>query len=86
MKIHSLYQDLFLTDLKKDLHEAESEIMSQKQKYNGAIRDVSEMKREIASYQGIVRRYRKMVAELQRKTPTPSSTHNLVADVPPDPS
>lgn len=47
MKIHSLYQDLYLTDMKKDLNEAEYELRSQKEMYSGAIKGVSSMKKEM---------------------------------------
>ncbi len=47
MKIHSLYQDLFLTDLKKDLNCAEYELKNQKSMYCEAVKDTSSLKKEI---------------------------------------
>eukprot|EP00347_Sterkiella_histriomuscorum_P010193 403377247 len=66
-KIHQLYQDLYLTDLKKDLNVVEYELKNQKCMYNEKLRDTTSLKKEIIQYQCSLKRYRKMVQELQTK-------------------
>lgn len=53
--------------MKKDLNEVEFELKSQKEVCTEAKRDVVSLRKEIVSYQGIVKRYRKMVKDLQQQ-------------------
>lgn len=55
---------MYLTDLKKDLNEAEYELRNQKEMYTGVVNNASGLKKELISAQGIIKRYRKMVSEL----------------------
>jgi hypothetical protein len=44
--IHSLYQDLFLTDIKKEVEDAQSELKVCKQDQNNAAIELTALKRE----------------------------------------
>jgi hypothetical protein len=45
-EIHSLYQDLFLTDIKKEVETAQSELKMCKQEQNTAQREMIMLKKE----------------------------------------
>lgn len=45
-EIHSLYQDLFLTDIKQEVEQAQNELKSCKQEQNTAKRDLQALKRD----------------------------------------
>ena len=43
-EIHSMYQDLFLTDMKKEVEDAQSELKQFKQETNTANREITTLK------------------------------------------
>ena len=53
--------------MKKDLDVVEYELKNQKVRYNEKLRDTASLKKEIVQYQCSLKRYRKMVQELQAK-------------------
>ena len=63
-EIHSMYQDLFLTDMKKEVEDAQSELKQFKQETNTANREITILKKEQAHLQATLKRYRKMVQEM----------------------
>ena len=66
-KVHSLYQELFVNDLQRDLESVESRAQSHKERFVEAQMDVTSLKRQNAQYQMIMKRYKKLVAELNDK-------------------
>ena len=65
-KIHSLYQDLYLTDLKNDLGEAEGNLSQEKQRTLQLQRLVTKYKKELATAKKTITNYRKIVTEMQK--------------------
>ena len=63
-EIHSLYQDLFLTDIKKEVESAQSELKQCKQEQNTAQREMQMLKKENQNLQAILKRYRKQLQEV----------------------
>ena len=47
-QIHSLYQDLYLTDLKNDVGELESDISKEKEKNVHLMNQINKLKKELA--------------------------------------
>ena len=47
-QIHSLYQDLYLTDLKNDVGELESDISKEKEKNAHLMNQINKLKKELA--------------------------------------
>jgi hypothetical protein len=47
-EIHSLYQDLFLTDIKQEVEKAQTDLKNCKQEQNNSQRDMMNLKRENA--------------------------------------
>jgi hypothetical protein len=63
-EIHSLYQDLFLTDIKKEVESAQSELKQCKQEQNNAQREMTLLKKENQNLQATLKRYRKQLQEI----------------------
>jgi paraquat-inducible protein B len=63
-EIHSMYQDLFLTDMKKEVEDAQSELKQWKVETNTANREITILKKEQAQLEATLKRYRKMVQEM----------------------
>jgi len=57
-EIHSLYQDLFLTDIKQEVEKAQSELKSCKQEQNNAQRAMLVLKKENSALGATLKRYR----------------------------
>lgn len=57
-EIHSLYQDLFLTDIKQEVEKAQSELKSCKQEQNTAQREMDRLRKENAGLAATLKRYR----------------------------
>ena len=62
--IHSLYQDLFLTDIKREVENAQNELKSCKQEQNNAQREFTALKKENAQLGATLKRYRRQLQEL----------------------
>ena len=62
--IHSMYQDLFLSDMKKEVEDAQSEFQQSKQETNSAQREISILKKEQSQLQATLKRYRNTVQEM----------------------
>ena len=63
-EIHSLYQDLFLTDIKTEVEKAQAELKSCKQEQSGAQREITQLRRENAGLGATLKRYRGMLQDL----------------------
>lgn len=63
-EIHSMYQDLFLTDMKREVEDAQSELKQCKQESNTTNREINILRKEQAQLQATLKRYRKMVQEM----------------------
>ena len=63
-EIHSLYQDLFLTDIKQEVEKAQSELKSCKQEQNNAQRNMLNLKKENSALTATLKRYRQMLQDL----------------------
>lgn len=63
-EIHSMYQDLFLTDMKKEVEDAQAELSQWKQETNSANREITLLKKEQAQLQATLKRNWKMVQEM----------------------
>lgn len=66
-EIHSLYQDLFLTDIKQEVEQAQSELKSCKQEQNTAQRDMDKLRKENAGLGATLKRYRQMLQDLTQQ-------------------
>lgn len=64
-EIHSLYQDLFLTDIKREVEHAQTELKACKQEQNTAQREMALLKRENQQLNATLKRYRKQLQEMQ---------------------
>lgn len=66
-KIHILYQDLFLTDMKNDLSEVN--ITLQKEKENGIHKDnlLKLLQNELQTAKRTIKTYRKVFLQMQRE-------------------
>ena len=62
--IHSLYQALFLTDIKREVENAQNELKSCKQEQNNAQREFTALKKENAQLGATLKRYRRQLQEL----------------------
>lgn len=69
--IHSLYQDLFLTDIKKQVETAQHELKTVKQEQNTAQREFAALKKENAQLTATLKRYRKNLQEISSLTEKP---------------
>ena len=65
-KIHSLYQDLYLTDLKNDLGEVEGDLSKEKGKNTHLIQIVEKYKKELHAAKRTIANYRKIVTDMQK--------------------
>ena len=65
--IHSLYQDLFLTDIKKEVENAQHELKSCKMEQNNAQREFNVLRKENAQLHATLKRYRIQLQELSHK-------------------
>ena len=65
-KIHSLYQDLYLTDLKNDLGEVEGDLSKEKEKNLHLTQLLAKYKKELQGARRTIANYRKIVTEMQK--------------------
>ena len=63
-EIHSLYQDLFLTDIKQEVEKAQEELKSCKQEQSQTQRDIIALRRENAGLNATLKRYRQQLQDL----------------------
>jgi len=63
-KVHSLYQDLYLTDLKNDLGEVEDVLSREKEKNLQLVQTVAKLKKELLNNKRTIANYRKIVTEM----------------------
>lgn len=66
-EIHSLYQDLFLTDIKDEVERAQVELKSCKQEQNTAHRNMTYLKKENAVLGTTLKRQRQTLQDLTNK-------------------
>ena len=66
-KIHSLYQDLYLTDLKNDVEEGKNHLNYQKEINQEKSVTMDKQKKELAQAKRTITNYRKMISELQQE-------------------
>ena len=57
-EIHSLYQDLFLTDIKQEVSKAQEELKTCKQEQTQAQREIIALRKENAGLGATLKRYR----------------------------
>ena len=80
-EIHSLYQDLFLTDIKKEVETAQLELKNTKQEQNSVQRQYAVLKKENTQLQATLKRYRRQLQELswsqQKPTQAALNSGNL---------
>ena len=69
--IHSLYQDLFLTDIKKQVESAQNELKTCKKEQSQAQRECNDLKKENAQLNATLKRYRKQLQELTKLNERP---------------
>ena len=62
--IHSLYQDLFLTDIKKEVEQAQQQLKTCKQEQNTANFEYQQLKKENQQLNATLKRYRKLLQDL----------------------
>lgn len=62
-----MYQDLFLTDMKREVEDAQSKLKLCKQETNLANREIVILRKEQAQLQATLKRYRKMVQEMSHE-------------------
>lgn len=72
-----MYQDLFLTDMKKEVEDAQSELKQLKQETNTANREITILKKEQTHLQATLKRYRKMVQEMSAEQYQGLTKHDL---------
>lgn len=65
-KIHSLYQDLYLTDLKNDVGELETDLSREKEKNLQLSQQLAKSKKELLNQKRTIANYRKAVTEMQK--------------------
>ncbi|CAI2381202.1 unnamed protein product [Moneuplotes crassus] len=63
-EVHSMYQDLFLTDMKKEVEDAQEELNQCKKETNSAYREIKKLKKEQTQLQQTLKRYWKSVQEI----------------------
>ena len=63
-KIHNLYQDLYVNDLKAEIADIEDHLKFTKEKLRESELEVTELKRQNHQQNMIIKRYKKMVAEI----------------------
>ena len=66
-EIHSLYQDLFLTDIKREVESAQTELKQCKQEQNSAQREMTTLKKENQQLNATIKRYRKMLQDMSKE-------------------
>lgn len=71
-EIHSLYQDLFLTDIKQEVERAQMDLKSCKQEQSTAQREIIQLRRENAGLAATLKRHRQELQELTNKKRTGS--------------
>lgn len=67
--IHSMYQDLFLTDIKREVEHAQKELKQCKQEQNNANREFTSLKKENAQLHATLKRYRLQLQDLSTSYP-----------------
>ena len=80
-EIHSLYQELFLTDIKKEVESAQTELKQSKQEQNTAQREMAGLKKENQQLHATLKRYRKMLQELTNSKKEELSGINFMSPV-----
>ena len=65
--IHSFYQDLFLTDMKRDIQEANMEVGIRREEVQKVHQELTAIKKENAVLKKKLKMYRDMVQEIQSK-------------------
>ena len=65
-KIHSLYQDLYLTDLKNDVGELETDLTKEKEKNLKLQQMLEKCKKELNNQKRTIANYRKAVTDMQK--------------------
>ena len=65
-KIHSLYQDLYLTDLKNDVGELETDLSREKEKNLQLTQMLNKCKKELVNQKRTIANYRKAVTDMQK--------------------
>lgn len=68
-EIHSMYQDLFLNDMKKELTQAQQKLVDAKQEQSLVQREITTLKKEHANLEATLNRYRVMVREISDTVP-----------------
>lgn len=65
-KIHSLYQDLYLTDLKNDLDEVEDTLQKEKEFNLHQNNQIAKLQKELNSAKRTIQTYRRIIIDQQR--------------------
>lgn len=65
-KIHSLYQDLYLTDLKNDVGELETDLSKEKERNLHLLQQLNKCKKELINQKRTITNYRKAVTDMQK--------------------
>ena len=74
-EIHSLYQDLFLTDIKKEVETAQIELKECKKEQNTAQIEYAKLKRDNLNLTATLNRYRKTLQGLTQNNQSPNKKH-----------
>jgi hypothetical protein len=64
--IHSLYQDLYLTDLKQDLGDLDTDLQVEKARNLELTQAITKLKKEVKDNKRTIANYRKMVMDMQK--------------------
>lgn len=64
--MHNVYQDLYLTDLKNDLDDVESELQKHKEKTLLKTDQIKKLQGQFANAKRMVECYRKIITDMQR--------------------
>ena len=63
-QIHSLYQDLYLTDLKNDMGDLEAELSKEKEKNLHLVNQLNKLKKELNKHKKTIENYRKAATDM----------------------
>lgn len=66
-KIHSLYRDLYLTDLKNDISDVEDSLMKEKERYAIKSKNFDKLKYELDAAKKTIQNYRRMLIDQQKE-------------------
>lgn len=64
--IHSFYQELYLTDLKNDIGELDTDLQQEKGRNMKLNQQLNKLKEELATAKRTIANYRKMVTDMQK--------------------